>query len=299
MFDINYSFLKCTLSKTYYKLSNAIIVILDLESINSLEMFFDIFEKVNNEGMISKLSVIAWKPKSRGSLASAKSSISTIPETISNRASDASISSTIIENFTSNNKIISEVLIKCSNSSIIQKSYCSKDTNHTTNDSKDIQSKVVSIGKVIAFSKEIIEKQEDNYGLSKDNALKIKNKTNSFNQSGKGKAKREEPSKILTLQSKFKSFCQVFKIIVVYINHYSEISTDNELFRNFIGYLLLKKFNTPDTSVLAKAQGKKRNSITLVNSDSTSCSTSSGNNLINSQLIFHQKILNKRKNSHK
>lgn len=363
MFDINTSFLNSELSKTYYKLSHSIVVIVDLESISSLETFFEIFQKTNEEGMISKLSVIAWK-KNRSSRIYKSSSVFgslSMTNKLSKNSSTNILEKVIIKN-EDNKKITSKsnntVLLNknsnnydCNNTvnntnsvvlnnlksytrssfealdstnysntslhSILKKEDQTKQNSNIINSKKitDKKTKAINQRHTITFN---IENPQDNIvannpeSIYKNNNIANSNnnkipiisttvpqhqyKTNDLKKDTAKKDSFEEINKKLDiLVNKFKSYAQIFKIIVVYISHFSEISTENEIFRNFIGYMLLKKFNTPDamtniSNITKSGNFKKRNSITL----------GMGNNYTNnSSLFFQQKFLNKRKNSYK
>ena len=71
-------------------------------------------------------------------------------------------------------------------------------------------------------------------------------------------------SKHALLVQKFKSYCQIYKIIVLYLSKYSEITMDNSNFLNYIGYLLLNKLNDKEA---INTKYEKRNSITIGNND--------------------------------
>ena len=210
MFDINLPFLKSTLSKTYYRIANSIVLVLDLDCLQSLESFFDTIDIIVNAGMQSKLSVIAWKPSDK------KQSI-----------------------ISSNESKNSRVSINFSNF-------------HNSNERK----------------------------------------------------------KLVSLYISFKEFCKKYKIIVLHIQTINDLSMENELFKNFIGYLLLKKFNTPDTrtllvnshahkkdkyALLKKHSKDKRNSITLADGGTIIPGITNNTNL--STIVNQKRVSNMINNS--
>lgn len=181
MFNINLPFLKSTLSKTYYKLSHSILICLNINSDQNIMEFFSLVDMIVDEGMLNKVSVIAFSA----------------PKNTDKRNSQSTASS----------------------------------------DKKNI---------------ELLQKEDC-------------------------KDERAEESQV---HNKFIIFCKKYKIIVMYVSHHKEISTDNEIFRNLIGYLLLKKFSNTETRVNNKhnnsnssfnnpKRDRKRNSVTLVQGELT------------------------------
>ena len=203
IYDINKSFLNSALSKTYFQISNSIIFILEYNSSSCLENFLSLFEKLKEEGMSKKISLIIWKENSifKGDL-----------------------------NFLLDDK--SKKRDSSENHSIISTLNLINNPNSTISNMTELVSTTLDT-----------------------NTSKQKSKFDSNKNS------------LLNLQIKLKSLCKVHKLICIYISTISEISTDNEIFRNFIGYLLLKKFNTPDTSKFRIKNVKKRSSYTLSSSE--------------------------------
>lgn len=230
IFDINLPFLKSTLSKTYYKIANSIIIVLDLESIESLENFFKTVEIIVKEGVQSKLSVIAWKPTDKRN-------------------------SLVSSNFADENSKKNSVI---SNSSFLNK--------FESNQNKQSR---ISIN---------------------------------FNNCNSSDRKR-----LIQLYTSFKNFCKTYKIIVLHISNLSDLSMENEFLKNFIGYLLLKKFNTPDTrnflikshlqkkdyALMRRLSKEKRNSITLADGGTIIPGVTNNSNNNFSTSTEKQKIANK------
>ena len=201
IYDINKSFLNSALSKTYFQISNSIIFILEYNSSSCLENFLNLFEKLKDEGVSKKISLIIWKENSifKGDL-----------------------------NFLLDDK--------------------SKKRDSSENHSIISTLNLINANSMISNMTELASTLDTNTSKQK---LKFDSNKNS----------------LLNLQIKFKTICKIYKIICIYISTISEISTDNEIFRNFIGYLLLKKFNTPDTSKFQIKEVKKRSSYNLGSSE--------------------------------
>lgn len=296
MFDINLPFLKSTLSKTYYTISHSIILIVNLSCPESYETFFNVVEKVVNEGMLKKFNIIAWTPSSeqfkmqqdfkRNSLFSNNSNISEITPlnmNLSNinikKNSKFKIENPIIKenkvelnsdstNNIINNDSINTIPIDKKQSTNIPNnsefcSYTDFDNDHklTPMDEKfDIinDESTKNTNTLNEITKNI---SESDYNNTRDN-----DKKNSWLTFLAVSNEEINNSKITSLFKKFKTFCKTYKIMVIHINHFSEISTENEIFRNFIGFLLLKKFNTPNTSNMKIKQKNSKKNIEKKNS---------------------------------
>ena len=282
MFDINLPFLKSALTKTYYKISHSIILIVNLSCSESYELFFNVVEKVINEGMLKKFNIIAWTPSSeqikiqqdfkRDSLFSNTSNISeeisslnmTPINVIKNsknknenfdnptiKEDKEELNSVSTKNITGQNTINTIPTDKNPNSTNIANNseFCTCDfdndnkltsiNEHTDNIHEESPKNLNTINEITKN----INESEYNNNIHDNN--KKKNSWLSFLNTSKEEINN---SKITSLFKKFKIFCKTFKIMIIHINHFSEISTENEIFRNFIGFLLLKKFKTPDTS---------------------------------------------------
>lgn len=342
-----------TLSQTYYKIAHSIIVIVDLEIESSIELFFDILEKVIDQGMLDKLSVIAWKPfsKIKNSIVSnfsintenRQSTASTYIDSVSYKFSNERISIKENSNSSSNNTNIKTNLLdtelndlpkekeslneekvitetpdnsEARNSTLVtHPRYCISNNNITYNKfSNNIKSKdsilsysglnisktkkklsFLNVSEGILYEK-LFKNNSNSINLYNDNEKTSDQRASKSNPANKKLSSiRLENPKLAALLDKFKEIRKVYRILVVYISHFSEISTENDIFRNYIGYLLLKKFNLTDSSGLFPT--KKRNSISLVSHTSNSALKEGGLFPGDDVPAIRRKILNKRKNS--
>ncbi len=165
-FSTNAAFYTNQLSKTYFKISHSIIILVDMDSQSSIDNFFFIYNKISEIGEENKVSLIVWNS--------------------SNRSTSFDI----------------ELELRHLNS---------------------------------------------NYRLSIENSGKKKSikERGSINTS-------EGKSTLNVKKAKFKAFVKIYKVLMLQIQNYSEISMNNQPFLHFIGFQLLNKLKNKQSKIKAK-----------------------------------------------
>ena len=64
-FSTNAAFFTNQLSKTYFKLSNSIILLVDLDDQSSIDNFFFVYNKISEDFEVEKISIIIWNSSQR------------------------------------------------------------------------------------------------------------------------------------------------------------------------------------------------------------------------------------------
>lgn len=179
-FSTNAAFYTNQLSKTYFKISHSIIILVDMDSQSSIDNFFFIYNKISELGEESKVSLLVWNSSNRST-------------------------------------------------------------------SFDIELE--------------LRQMNSNFRLSIENSGKKKSvkERGSVNTS-------EGKSNLNAKRAKFKAFIKIYKLLMLQIQCYTEISMNNQPFHHFIGFQLLNKLKTKQSKVKGK-EFKEKNEIVNIKED--------------------------------
>lgn len=115
-----------------------------------------------------------------------------------------------------------------------------------------------SLSQVNSFNKDLI------ISPSKKKPSILSDTTNEFKRHSIDKSKNTlseldpEFEKKTAIKDKFINYCKENKCIVIKIKHYTEISVENEVFWNFLKFLMIKKFESSQSFIKVLNPNKKR-----------------------------------------